>query len=334
MAIADANPLTRQTLCGKALAMYRLRIPRIFPLMAALLLLLVSSPTKAGATEEYARLTGKQCSTCHLDPAGGGELTAAGKAFQSSRAVPGSVAHPAGRAAKLPHLLHFLAGYVHLLGAIFWFGTILYVHVVLKPAYAAHGLPRGEIRVGLLSMAVMAVTGTILTVYRIPSPAAFLASRFGILLAIKIGLFLVMAGSALYVVLAIGPRLKKAGGSSKISAPSEGLSSEELAAFDGRDGKPAYFAYQGDIFDASASRLWKNGAHAGRHHAGEDLTEMLRQAPHGEEKVLAMPRVARLLAAGEQRKRPSHERVFFFMAYMNLTMVFLIVLIFALWRWW
>lgn len=302
--------------------------------MTALFLLLASTPTRAGATEEYARLTGKQCSACHLDPAGGGELTSAGKAFQSSHAVPGSVAHPAGNSAKLPHLLHFLAGYIHLLGAIFWFGTILYVHVVLKPAYAAHGLPRGETRVGLLSMAVMAVTGTILTLYRIPSPAAFLASRFGILLAIKIGLFLVMAGTALYVVLVIGPRLKKAGGNNRVSGPSGELSSEDLAAFDGTDGKPACFAYRGDIFDASASRLWKNGVHAGRHHAGEDLTEMLRQAPHGEEKVLAMPRVARLLSAGEQRKRPIHERVFFFMAYMNLSMVFLIVLIVALWRWW
>ena len=32
-------------------------------------------------------------------------------------------------------------------------------------------------------------------------------------------------------------------------------------------------------------------------------------------------------------KAPLHERVFFFMAYLNLTVVFLIVLIVALWRW-
>lgn len=316
--------------------MYRLFLSRLFPVVAALLLLLAVSSTKAGATEEYARLTGKQCSACHLDPAGGGELTSAGRAFQSSRAVtggPGIVMHPGKIGATLPHLLRFLAGYVHLLGAIFWFGTILYVHVVLKPAYAAHGLPRGEVKVGLLSMAVMAATGAILTAFRLSSPAALFASRFGILLAIKIGLFLVMAGSALYVVLAIGPRLRKAAGE-KVGARQGDLNSDELSAYDGTNGNPAYFAYRGEIFDVSARRLWKNGVHADRHHAGGDLTEMLSQAPHGEEKVLAMPRVGKLLAAGEKRERPLHERVFFFMAYMNLTMVFLIVLIVALWRWW
>lgn len=303
--------------------MYRLFPARLYPLVIALLLLLAMPSPRAGATEEYARLTGKQCSACHLDPAGGGELTTAGRAFLHSHAVSSAPLH----------LLHFLAGYLHLLVAIFWFGTILYVHVVLKPAYAAHGLPRGEVKVGLLSMAVMAVTGAILTAYRIPSPAALLASRFGILLAIKIGLFLVMAGSALYVVLVIGPRLRKAAGE-KVAAQLGDLNSEELPKYDGKEGNPAYVAYRGEIFDVSASRLWKNGVHAGRHPAGGDLTEMLGQAPHGEEKVLAMPRVGSLLTAGEKRERPLHERVFFFMAYVNLTMVFLIVLIVALWRWW
>ena len=37
------------------------------------------------ATEEYAKQTGKVCAACHLDPAGGGELTAAGKIFAAAR---------------------------------------------------------------------------------------------------------------------------------------------------------------------------------------------------------------------------------------------------------
>jgi predicted heme/steroid binding protein len=306
---------------------------KLFPIAAIVLLLLAVPCSKGNATEEYARLTGKGCSTCHLDPAGGGELTSAGRAFQASRALPGrteGMVQPRGSGSRL---LRFLAGYIHLLGAIFWFGTILYVHMVLKPAYAAHGLPRGEVRVGFVSMAVMAISGAVLTAYRLPSPAALLTSRFGILLAIKIGLFLVMAVSALFAVLVIGPRLKKAAGAGgNIQAGDMG--SDELSACDGTNGNPACFAYRGEIYDASASRLWKNGLHAGRHHAGEDLTEMLGQAPHGEEKVLAMPRVGRLLSSGEKRGRPLPEKVFFFMAYMNLTMVFLIVLIVALWRWW
>lgn len=60
-------------------------------------------------------------------------------------------------------LVRLAAGYVHLLVGILWFGTILYVHLILKPAYAAHGLPKGEVKVGLFSMAVMAATGGVLT---------------------------------------------------------------------------------------------------------------------------------------------------------------------------
>jgi putative copper export protein len=85
-----------------------------------------------------------------------------------------------------------LVGYIHLLTAFLWFGTILYVHLVLKPAYASSGLPRGEIRVGIVSMAVMGITGVILTKFRVGTPEIMLQSRFGILLMIKIGLYLVM----------------------------------------------------------------------------------------------------------------------------------------------
>ena len=69
----------------------------------------------------------------------------------------------------------------------------------------------------------------------------------------------------------------------------------------------------------------------GRHAAGTDLTEALKLAPHGEEKVEALAAVGSLVAVSG--KRPLNERVFFFMAYMNLTIVFLVALIIALWRW-
>ena len=41
----------------------------------------ICSPQYSLATEEYAKQTGQSCSACHRDPAGGGELTAAGTAF-------------------------------------------------------------------------------------------------------------------------------------------------------------------------------------------------------------------------------------------------------------
>ena len=293
------------------------------------LTLLLSLPLAASATEEFAAQTGRPCSACHLDPAGGGELTTAGKEFAASRSIKAAppALSPAAR------VFRFAVGYLHLLTAFLWFGTILYVHLVLKPAYASSGLPRGEVRVGIVSMIVMGITGAILTRFRIGSPEMFLQSRFGILLLVKISLYLIMVISAAFVVTVIGPRLRRKSDGEAPPVTGGDMSAEELARCDGKEGHPALFAYNGQIYDAGDSRLWKQGNHMGRHQAGSDLTGVLPQAPHGAEMMARLPAVGRLVA-GVARPAPLHERVFFFMAYMNLVIVFLIVLILALWRWW
>lgn len=293
----------------------------------------------AMATEQYARQTGQPCKACHLDPAGGGELTAAGLGFQKSGTLatsPAAAPVPAATPERSTagRLFRLAVGYLHLITAILWFGTILYVHLVLKPAYAASGLPRGEMRVGLASMAVMAVTGAILTHYRVPDPALLLATRFGILLTVKVSLFAIMVISALYVVMVIGPKLRRQIRNGETPATGGDLTLEALAGFDGKEGRPAYVAYKGEVYDVTESRLWKEGSHMRRHQAGFDLTEALSQAPHGEDRVLGMPRIGSLVMEAVKVKQPLHVRVFYFMAYMNLTMVFVITLIVALWRWW
>jgi predicted heme/steroid binding protein len=294
----------------------------------AALLALFLLPSTSQATEEYARRTGKPCGVCHVEGSGGGELTPEGEAFRAQARSLGTAAPPgAGRQA-----VRFVAGYVHLVTAVLWFGTILYVHLLLKPAYAAKGLPRGELLVGWISIVVMAVTGVILTVLRIPTWEAFFRTRFGILLAVKIGLYLVMVATAVLVTFVIGPRLK--GRQRGIDPEKKDLSIDELSLCDGTGGKPAYFAYKGRIYDASGSRLWKGGSHVGRHRAGFDLTEALKQAPHGEDKVFSLPAVGRFLETPGRRERPLHERGFYFMTYLNLVLVGGILLTIALWRWW
>jgi predicted heme/steroid binding protein/uncharacterized membrane protein len=42
-------------------------------------------------------------------------------------------------------------------------------------------------------------------------------------------------------------------------------------------------AVNGKVYDVSASKLWKNGAHMGQHYAGGDLTAALGRAPHSVE---------------------------------------------------
>jgi predicted heme/steroid binding protein len=54
----------------------------------------------------------------------------------------------------------------------------------------------------------------------------------------------------------------------------------ELAEHDGRDGRRAYIAVSGTIYDVTDSPRWENGLHPPDHQAGQDLTEELTEAPH------------------------------------------------------
>lgn len=64
---------------------------------------------------------------------------------------------------------------------------------------------------------------------------------------------------------------------------------EELRRCRGENGAPICFAYRGKVYDASASWHWRGGEHWLAHRAGEDLTEALAGAPHGEELLERLP---------------------------------------------
>ena len=77
---------------------------------------------------------------------------------------------------------------------------------------------------------------------------------------------------------------------------------EELSKFDGKDGRPVYVAHQGHVIDVSNSKLWKDGLHMNRHHAGKDLTTDIKGAPHGPEMLELYPQV------GVLKKQEAGER--------------------------
>jgi predicted heme/steroid binding protein len=308
---------------------------RLFWLCSVAILLYLIITPYGNSTEEYAEKTGKSCAYCHLDPSGGAELTKAGKDFLESltRDTKAKEAKAFKQEGKgIAHFIRFLAGFLHIITAIFWFGTILYVHIILKPAYAAKGLPRSEVRLGLISMLIMGITGTILSVYRIPRISLFYETRFGILLLIKIALFLVMVGAGLFAVFFLGPKLKKTHHISNYGLKDE-FTVDNLLYFNGKEDREVYIAYKNKIYDITKSESWKDGVHFGRHKAGTDLTEMLKQAPHGEDKIFDMPLIGKLVPSKKKEPRP-HEKLFYCMAYLNLVIVILIILILALWRWW
>ena len=73
------------------------------------------------------------------------------------------------------------------------------------------------------------------------------------------------------------------------------LTSNELAQNDGKNGKPAYIALQGKVYDVSASPMWLEGDHMGAHEAGKDLTNEIELAPHREEMLQKVKEVGVLV---------------------------------------
>jgi len=69
---------------------------------------------------------------------------------------------------------------------------------------------------------------------------------------------------------------------------------EELNRYNGADGRPTYVAYKGKVYDVSESPLFEYGMHF-EHYAGEDLTDSMAEAPHGEEVLRDIPVVGRLI---------------------------------------
>ena len=82
------------------------------------------------------------------------------------------------------------------------------------------------------------------------------------------------------------------------------LDKTKLAEQDGKDGKPAYVSFNGKIYDVTESKMWKKGLHMNRHQAGQDLTDAIGAAPHGDEVLNRFKEVGTLKAEQEQEIRP------------------------------
>ena len=63
---------------------------------------------------------------------------------------------------------------------------------------------------------------------------------------------------------------------------------DELVKFDGKEGRPAYVAYNGKVYDVTDANLWIDGNHMGEHNAGRDLTAEMAASSHGDRVVESM----------------------------------------------
>ncbi len=289
--------------------------------------LLLAGPVHA--TPEYAARSGQSCKTCHLEAGTGGPLSETGLEFAASGyAWPPSGGYRVLGPIRKP--VRFVIGYIHILTAFLWFGTILYVHILLRPAYASKGLPKGEVRLGLVSMVTVGITGILLLVSRVRGLSVLVNSPWGRTLLLKIVLYLAMVASAIFVVRVLGPRLGRS--KPRLRPPDDRVfGPETLAPYDGQEGRPAYVAYRNKVYDVTGLRLWKGGLHM-KHSSGADLSEAIRKAPHGDEKLASVKVVGQYDAHRPARKTAA-QKLFYAIAYANLAMVFAVLLVIAWWRW-
>lgn len=283
----------------------------------------------ANATPEYAEKTAQGCLECHRDPEGGGALTTVGLRY----AAAGYRWPPTGGYRVLGPLrsgVRLVVGFLHIFTAFLWFGTILYVHLMLRPAYASQGLPRGEVALGLASMAVVGITGVLLTISRVAGLDVLVASPWGRILTAKIAVFGVMVSSAFVAILFIGPRLRRAR-QTPVFCGGGSYDAATISAFDGADGRPALIAHDGKVYDVSALPRWKGGTHM-KHTAGRDLTADIARAPH-DATLLERARVVGTFAASRGPTKTAAQKTFYVVAYLNLTLVFVVIGLLAWWRW-
>lgn len=68
---------------------------------------------------------------------------------------------------------------------------------------------------------------------------------------------------------------------------------EELKKFHGQNGNSAYVAVDGIVYDVTSIGAWKNGMHNGIS-AGNDLSEAIKNTPHGKAVLQKLPVVGKL----------------------------------------
>lgn len=71
------------------------------------------------------------------------------------------------------------------------------------------------------------------------------------------------------------------------------FTADELSKFDGKGGRAAYVAFEGDVYDVTDGPNWGDGEHYGMHEAGMDLTDQMGGAPHGGELFKGYPIVGK-----------------------------------------
>jgi predicted heme/steroid binding protein len=70
----------------------------------------------------------------------------------------------------------------------------------------------------------------------------------------------------------------------------------DLKKFNGKNAEKAYVAVEGNVYDLTFLKAWKNGEHMNLHTAGNELTyDILKRSPHGLKKLEKALKVGTLI---------------------------------------
>ena len=235
--------------------------------------------TLTWATTEYTCLTDKSCSYCHENPHGGGILSSMGEGYRKAGYVLTADIAPSAWGPSF----RLIIGFIHILAAVIWFGTIFYIHLFVKPRSLTSGLPKNERILGWICIFTVGITGIVLTIFRVHSLEALWTTTFGVVWIIKVVFFLFMVAIAGIATTRLNRRMRQA---------HEEAGENHQSAADGKEGRPGHLVYAGELYDVSESKLWKDGVHMGRHFAGGELTEAMSDAPHGPEVLQKVKKLA------------------------------------------
>lgn len=103
----------------------------------------------------------------------------------------------------------------------------------------------------------------------------------------------------LLLVTGCGGSTTTTSGTTQPGPDGDSFTAADLATFDGKDGRPAYVAVDGVVYDVSESRSWSEGQHTRCNlgaMAGRDLSAEIQQAPANMRALLErMPVVGQLV---------------------------------------
>lgn len=109
---------------------------------------------------------------------------------------------------------------------------------------------------------------------------------------------LAAVGAGLFLVLKANPSAVQNSVDSK-SGVSKNISKIELEQNNGQSGKPCWVAVESKVYlIPEDSPLWQDGKHSeskGLAYCGADMTEIIKQSPHGKTKLVTLEEVGNLV---------------------------------------